>query len=138
MLKSTNESHSVNPGQPDYIGIIEFLIQPLLESPDSLSIDCEQVNNNQRVWVRLAFEETDKGRVYGRGGRNLQAIRVILKTAALAAGQFLHLDIYEASQYEARSHHRRRYGTERRMTRTRTRTNRQTMPKLSVKSRWQQ
>lgn len=80
---------------PDYLGLVMFLVGPFLESPDSLSIDCEQSNHNQRVWIRLAFEGMDKGRVFGRGGRNLQAIRQVLQTAAIAAGQSLHLDIYE-------------------------------------------
>ena len=136
MLKPTDES--LNPSTPDYTKLIGFLVEPLLESPDSLSIDCEQVNNNRRVWIRLAFEDTDKGRVFGRGGRNLQAIRTVLKTAAVAAGQFLHLDIYEESHQGSRSSQRRHYGTERRLSRTRPRSNRQNMPKLSVKSRWQQ
>lgn len=136
MLKPTDES--LNPSTPDYTKLIGFLVEPLLESPDSLSIDCEQVNNNRRVWIRLAFEDTDKGRVFGRGGRNLQAIRAVLKTAAVAAGQLLHLDIYEESHQGSRSSHRRNYGTERRFSRTRPRSNRQNMPKLSVKSRWQQ
>ncbi|MEM8780882.1 MAG: KH domain-containing protein [Cyanobacteria bacterium P01_G01_bin.49] len=138
MLKSTNESNLAHPGTADYLKLIRFLVEPLLESPDSLSIDCEQVNNNQRIWIRLAFEETDKGRVFGRGGRNLQAVRVVLKTAATTAGQFLHLDIYEESHQESNSGHRRRYGTEGKFSRTRPRSNRQNMPKLSVKSRWQQ
>lgn len=80
---------------PDYPGLVEFLISPFLEAPDSLSVDCEQANQSQRIWIRLAFESADKGRVYGRGGRNLQAIRTVLETAAKAAGQSLYLDIYE-------------------------------------------
>lgn len=90
--------------RPDYPGLVQFLIRPFLESPDSLSWDCEESNHNQRVWIRLAFEGTDKGRVYGRGGRNLQAIRTVLATAAAAAGQSLYLDIYESPE----SHLKRR------------------------------
>ncbi len=80
---------------PNYLGLVEFLVTPFLESPDSLSIDCEQANQQRRVRIRLAFETTNKGRVNGRGGRNLQAIRTVLETAAKAAGQTLYLDVYE-------------------------------------------
>lgn len=96
MLKTTSLSQGSNGASPDYFGLVMFLVGPFLESPDSLSIDCEQSNHNQRVWIRLAFEGMDKGRVFGRGGRNLQAIRQVLQTAAIAAGQSLHLDIYES------------------------------------------
>jgi hypothetical protein len=95
MLKATNLSNQAKTSSPDYLVLVQFLLSPFLESPESLSIDCEQSNHNKRVWIRLAFEGADKGRVYGRGGRNLQAIRTVLETAAAAVGQFLYLDIYE-------------------------------------------
>jgi hypothetical protein len=96
MLKATNLSDRVQTTSPDYSVLVKFLVTPFLESPELLSIDCEQSNQNKRVWIRLAFEGTDKGRVFGRGGRNLQVIRTVLETAAAAAGQSLYLDIYES------------------------------------------
>lgn len=79
---------------PDYAGLIRFLVQPFLEAPDALRVDCEYLANRSRVWVRLAFEGTDKGRVFGRGGRNLQAIRTVVDGVAKAAGQSINLDVY--------------------------------------------
>ena len=82
-------------GQPDYDSLVRFLIEPLLESPGLLAFDCEQIASTKRVWIRLAFEENDKGKVYGRGGRNIQAVRNVLQTAAQMAGETLYLEIYE-------------------------------------------
>lgn len=79
---------------PDYAGLIRFLVQPFLETPDALRIDCEVLANRSRIWVRLAFEGTDKGRVFGRGGRNIQAIRTVVDGIAKSAGQSVHLDIF--------------------------------------------
>jgi uncharacterized protein len=97
MLKPTQsfDSRSRSTTSPDYSGLVQFLLSPFLESPESLYIDCEEANQNKRVWIRLAFEGSDKGRVYGRGGRNLQAIRTVLETAAATVGQSLYLDIYD-------------------------------------------
>jgi predicted RNA-binding protein YlqC (UPF0109 family) len=88
-------SSSLQNASPDYVGLVRFLIEPFLESPTSLRVDCEKSNANERVWIRLAFEGSDKGRVFGRGGRNIQAIRTVIQAVAQAAGQFAHLDIYE-------------------------------------------
>lgn len=88
-------SSSFQNTSPDYVGLIRFLVEPFLESPNSLSVDCEKSNANERVWIRLAFEGADKGRVFGRGGRNIQAIRTVLQAIAQGAGQFVHLDIYD-------------------------------------------
>ena len=82
---------------PDYVGLVRFLVEPFLESPESLSIDCETSNGNARVWIRLAFEGEDKGRVFGRGGRNIQAIRTVIEASAQAVGQLVYLDIYGSS-----------------------------------------
>lgn len=87
-------SSAVSRPAPDYLGMVQFLLQPFLESPESLRVDCEMSQGNTRAWIRLAFEGTDKGRVFGRGGRNIQAIRTVLEAAALAAGQSVYLDIY--------------------------------------------
>lgn len=90
-------SSSLQDASPDYVGLVRFLVEPFLESPQRLSVDCEKSQAKERVWIRLAFEGTDKGRVFGRGGRNIQAIRAVLQAAAQAAGQSVHLDIYDGS-----------------------------------------
>lgn len=79
---------------PDYVGLLRFLLEPFLDSPDSLRVDCEKSSSKPRVWIRLAFEGEEKGRIFGRGGRNIQAIRTVLEASAKAAGDFLYLDIY--------------------------------------------
>lgn len=106
---------------PDYGAVVRFLVEPFLEAPDSLRVDCEVNPTQTRVWIRLAFDEPDKGRVYGRGGRNIQAIRTVLETMARVAGQSVHLDIYEgptAARPRRSSHERRVSGPP---DRTRTR-----------------
>lgn len=87
-------SHLQTTTDIDYAKLVRFLIQPFLESPDSLSVDCEISPNTARVWLRVAFESEDKGRVFGRGGRNIQAIRTVIAAAAALAGHSIHLDIY--------------------------------------------
>jgi predicted RNA-binding protein YlqC (UPF0109 family) len=69
-------------------------MQPFLDSPESLRVDCEISHTRKRAWIRIAFDSTDKGKVFGRGGRNIQAIRTVVSAAAEAAGQSVYLDIY--------------------------------------------
>lgn len=79
---------------PNYVGLVRFLIEPFLESPETLSVDCEISYSVKRAWIRIAFDNSDKGKVFGRGGRNIQAIRTVIAAAAAAAGQSVYLDIY--------------------------------------------
>ncbi|MBE9095765.1 KH domain-containing protein [Tychonema sp. LEGE 07203] len=104
-LNKSEPEPTLNPAQqqsasPNYAGLVQFLIGPFLESPGSLRVDCELHPRQSRVWVRLAFEEPDKGRVYGRGGRNIQAIRTTLEAVAQTVGQSLYLDIYDSEAGE--------------------------------------
>jgi uncharacterized protein len=93
---------------PDYERLVRFLVEPFLEQPETLKVDCETRPAKARVWVRLAFADSDKGRVFGRGGRTIQSIRTVLEAAAQAVGHSVHLEIYgerdeqaEPSQREA-------------------------------------
>lgn len=104
MPKTLSWSNQAESASPDYPRLVQFLVSPFLESPESLSVDCEQFNQKQRVWIRLAFEMTDKVRVYGRSGRNLQAIRTVLETAAASAGQTICLEVYESKESRPRRH----------------------------------
>lgn len=83
---------------PDYVGLVRFLLQSFLDFPESLSIDCEVYNNQKRAWIRIAFENADKGKVFGRGGRNIQAIRTVIAAAARMAGQSVYLDVYGSNE----------------------------------------
>ncbi|MBW4695633.1 MAG: KH domain-containing protein [Lyngbya sp. HA4199-MV5] len=83
--------------EPDYAGLVKFLVEPFLELPESLKVDCEVSPSRGKVWVRVAFEGADKGRVFGRGGRNIQAIRSVLEAAARLAGYSAYLDVFGSS-----------------------------------------
>ena len=84
----------------DYSGLVRFLVLPFLESPDSLRVDCEISPRTSRVLVRVAFEGEDKGRVFGRGGRNIQAIRTVLQAVAQSAGRMAHLEVFGSSSLD--------------------------------------
>jgi uncharacterized protein len=98
---------------PDYLALVKFLIEPLLDKPSALSLDCEKNSAGDRLRIRIAFDASDKGRVLGRHGRTIQAIRTVITTTAQSASQVVHLDVYDpnpteklANREEPRSHSR--------------------------------
>ncbi len=80
---------------PDYDKLVRLFIEPLVDSPEAMAVDAEITCGGQRVWLRISFDAKDKGRVYGRGGRTIQAIRQVLGATAQLAGQRLYVDIYD-------------------------------------------
>ncbi len=88
---------------PNYHGMIEFLMKPFLGSPEHLKINIEALNNHRKVWLRVAFAPEDRGRMFGRGGRNIQAIRTVLEATAALYDQRVSLEVYGESAHHARS-----------------------------------
>jgi uncharacterized protein len=80
--------------EPNYIELVRFLVTPFLEFPEALVVDCETYGRQHKVLVRLAFASSDKGRVFGRGGRTLQAIRTVLEASAKLVGKEAYLEVF--------------------------------------------
>jgi hypothetical protein len=91
---SDSLSNSATQSQSDYGTLVKFLLEPLVDDPQSLKIDCEELSDGDKVWVRVAFDQEDKGTVFGRGGRNLKAIETLLNTSAVEKNTKIHLDVY--------------------------------------------
>lgn len=111
MSDVTSTASSIPQSAPaDFQKLITFLVVPFLESPDSLRVDCEVRANRKKVLVRMAFEGEDKGRVFGRGGRNVQAIRTILQGIGKLSGYDVYLEVFGSPaggrDQEASSRHR--------------------------------
>lgn len=104
---------------PDYSALVRFLVEPFLLSSEGLKLDCEISQAGSRVWLRLALAEEDKGRLFGRWGKNIQAVRTVLGMVATQAGQSVNLEIYDepkggdrpdrsSESYSERNHGERR------------------------------
>ncbi|MEO0948546.1 MAG: hypothetical protein AAFY11_10470, partial [Cyanobacteria bacterium J06641_5] len=82
--------------------------------PGSLKVDCETCAGGQKVLVRVAVEESDRGRVFGRGGRNVEAVRMLLKVSAMTVARTAHLEVHGSSPAGGGGRERRGGGPRRR------------------------
>ncbi|HEY9888939.1 MAG TPA: KH domain-containing protein [Candidatus Obscuribacterales bacterium] len=89
--------------QPDYGGLVRYLMQPFLDSPQMLKTNVEVAGDSRRALVRVAFAPEDRGRMFGRGGRNIQAIRAVLEATAALHGQRVSLDVYGEAAHQSRA-----------------------------------
>ena len=72
---------------------VEKIIHGLVSEQDSVEIDEITDGKNVRIEVRVA--ESDMGRIIGREGRTVKAIRSILFAAGQKSGKRFHLDLVE-------------------------------------------
>ena len=94
---------------PDYNALISFLLKPLLAHPEALRVDFESNSKNDRVWIRVAFDPEDRGRIFGRGGRTIQAVRTIVMTAAEEAGHNARFEVFDPTPNANSDNYQDRY-----------------------------
>ena len=71
--------------------MVEYIAKALVRNPDAVVVT-EEVRGN-RVYITLVVDDEDKGKVIGRDGRVAQAIRSVLRVAAVKADQRIVLQI---------------------------------------------
>lgn len=72
---------------------LEFVIRQLVEFPDEMLLS--EVPNGKTTVFRLQLRQSDVGRIIGRNGQTIQAIRALLSSAAARHGQRATLEIIE-------------------------------------------
>ena len=74
--------------------LIEFLARALVDNPDQVSVDSYEEDDGTVVFeVRVA--EDDVGKVIGRSGRTVNALRAVLRAAATREGRRVLVDIVD-------------------------------------------
>ena len=74
--------------------LLEFLARGLVEKPDEVAVtELEEVEGE--VVLELEVAEEDLGRVIGRGGRVANALRTVMKAAAVRAEKRVVVDILD-------------------------------------------
>ena len=72
---------------------LEFVIRELIEFPDDMVLT--EIPDGRTVTFRLQLRRGDVGRVIGRSGQTIHAIRAVLASSAARHGQRAVLEIVE-------------------------------------------
>jgi len=78
----------------DIRALAEALAKGLTESPSEVSVETVE-DDSREIVLELVVAETDMGRVIGKGGRTVRALRNVLSAAAGKQGKHLELDLVE-------------------------------------------
>lgn len=72
--------------------LVEFIAKSIVEQPDAVKVT-EEPGDDGRTVLRLEVAEDDKGKIIGRQGRVAEAIRTLLRVAAIKKGTRAVLEI---------------------------------------------
>ena len=74
--------------------LLEYLARQLVDEPDEVEV--EQFNEDDgTVVLELAVAEDDYGKIIGRGGRTANALRTVVKAAAVKENRRVLVDIVD-------------------------------------------
>ncbi|MDR1742110.1 MAG: KH domain-containing protein [Synergistaceae bacterium] len=77
----------------NYKELVEFVAKHLVTQPDAVSVESGEDENGFKVLIRVSQE--DIGRIIGKRGATINAIRLLAKAAAVKAGEKVDVDIVE-------------------------------------------
>ena len=74
--------------------LLEYLARGLVDDPDAVEIE-EFEEDDGTIVYELSVGDDDYGKIIGRGGRTAQAIRTVVKAAAVKDNRRVLVDIVE-------------------------------------------
>ncbi len=74
--------------------LLTYLARSLVDSPDEVSVESFEEEDGTLV-LELHVAEDDAGKVIGRGGRTVAALRTVMKAAAVRQGNRVLVDVVD-------------------------------------------
>lgn len=74
--------------------LLEYLVRELVDDPGSVAVE-EFEEDDGTLVLELSVGEDDYGKVIGRGGRTANALRLVVKAAAVKEDRRVLVDIVE-------------------------------------------
>ena len=81
------------PGPPiDYRGLVEFVCKSVADKPDQAQVQAFE-RGAGTVALKIKMADEDLGRLIGKGGRNIEAIRTLVRVASLRERKRVFVDL---------------------------------------------
>ena len=78
----------------DIVGLVESVVRPLVDFHDDLVISSSDADDGS-IFVEMRVNEEDAGKVIGRQGRVIKAIRTLARAAASRTGAHVEVELLD-------------------------------------------
>jgi predicted RNA-binding protein YlqC (UPF0109 family) len=88
----------------DYKALVEYVARSLAEKPEEVLVESFE-RGGGTVAIKVKLADADVGRFIGKAGRNIEAIRTLVRVASLKDRKRVFVDLENAplTQHEPRS-----------------------------------
>ncbi len=81
--------------------LVEFIVKKIVKNPEGVNVN--QVESEQELVLQLKVDKDDMGRVIGKNGKTIKAIRAVLGIASAKANKKTRLEVLEDNLEEKKS-----------------------------------
>jgi uncharacterized protein len=74
--------------------LVEFLARALVDDPDAVSVESFEEDDGTIVY-EVTVAEDDVGKIIGRSGRTVNALRAVVRAAAVRDGRRVLVDVVD-------------------------------------------
>ncbi|WP_302963220.1 KH domain-containing protein [uncultured Adlercreutzia sp.] len=78
----------------DLAGLVDSIVRPLVDEPDALEVSSVEAEDGG-VIIEIRVAEGDAGKVIGRQGRVIKAIRTLARAAASRSGKLVEVELID-------------------------------------------
>ncbi len=76
----------------DYLDLVEYIVKNIVDKPDAVVVETVQGRGRSET-VEIRLDPVDVGRVIGKGGRNIEAIRSLVKASAIKEHHRINVEV---------------------------------------------
>ena len=79
---------------PDYVDLVDLIVRRLVTMPDEVKVS-EDRSDSGAILITIRVANDDIGRVIGKKGSTINAIRHVAKAASIKSGEKVDVDVEE-------------------------------------------
>ena len=77
---------------PDYADLVTYIVTSIVDNPDAVVVETHPGRGRSQT-VEISLDPGDVGRVIGKGGRNIEAIRALVKAASIKDHERVNVEV---------------------------------------------
>src|SRR5579859_3603694 len=76
----------------DYKGLVELVVRTMAEEPEAVVVESFE-RHRGAISLKIKMAERDMGKLIGKGGRNIEALRTLVRVASLRERRKVFVDL---------------------------------------------
>jgi hypothetical protein len=73
---------------------VKTIVESLVTHPDEVLVTCDKIDDG-RIRINIIVNPEDRGRVIGKQGKTINALRTVIKAAAVKTNQKVNIKVVE-------------------------------------------